>query len=62
MLKLKSCPMCGAKEPTILVYIQPGLYKYAIQCNRCRFEGKKAWSEYGAFIKWNRIKVEGEER
>ena len=62
MRELKPCPMCGAKDPVHVLYIVRRLNKHAIECERCHYYGKKAYTARGAIRKWNRIKVEGEER
>lgn len=59
---LKPCPMCWCKFPDMVTFLTRWFNKYALECPRCHFFSKVAFTKRGAIRKWNRIKVEGEER
>lgn len=60
---LKPCPMCGAKDPNMVIYILRWVDKYMLRCDRCGFSVKKATlTRAGAVRKWNRVKTEDGER
>lgn len=60
MIKPKRCPSCNTYFGSINICRSMLVYwwerKYFLECNYCKWTGKRAWTKRGAVRKWNRDK------
>ena len=53
MLSVRPCPSCGAFKRVKLCRIHFAVKRYKINCLRCGYCGKTAFTKRGAVEKWN---------